>query len=312
MFHTKHNLGSFFIFILKKQYMASKYSDNDDVLQHNQRVSDFDTKTCEYLLPIKGYEKQPLVSLEEAIEPLVLCVPDVKQMAHLAKRACKKPPADGLTVDESASIMLYSMDWQPQKECLYHVLNATLRAKNRGKLVPWFSYLRLILTALDRLPSKHPIVYRGIKLDLRKDYSKGSPVIWWGFSSCTSTIDVLINEQFLGSSGTRTFFTIECTSGKDIRQHSYFAEEEEILLPPGREFQVVGCLNQSGGLHMIQLKEVQPLYPHLEPISTVRQSRTIFGIVKSSLIVFRIMNVYLQRFHRNFHQTGSVALERFL
>ena len=121
--------------------MASKYSDNDDVLQHNQRVSDFDTKTCEYLLPIKGYEKQPLVSLEEAIEPLVLCVPGVKQMAHLAKRACKKPPADGLTVDESASIMLYSMDWQPQKECLYHVLNATLRAKNRGKLVPWFSYL---------------------------------------------------------------------------------------------------------------------------------------------------------------------------
>jgi NAD:arginine ADP-ribosyltransferase len=250
--------------------MASKYSDSDDLLQHKQRVSDFDTKSCEYLLPIKGYEKQPLVSLEEAIEPLVLCVPDVKQMAHVAKRACKKPPADGLTVDESASIMLYSMDWQPREECLYHVLNTTLRAKNRAKLVPWFLYLKLILTALDRLPSKHPVVYRGIKLDLRKDYTKESPVIWWGFTSCTSSIDVLSNEQFLGSSGTRTFFTIQCTSGKDIRQHSYFADEEEILLPPGREFQVVGCLNQSGGLHMIQLKEVQPVYPHLEPLPKVR------------------------------------------
>ena len=306
IFHTKHHLGSFFIFKLQNS-MASKYSDSDDMLQHNQRVSDFDAKSCEYLLPIQGYEKRPLVSLEEAIEPIVPYVPRVKQMAHVAKHKCKKPPADGLTVDESASIMLYSMDWEPQEECLYHVLNGTLRSENRKKLLPWFSYLKLILTALDLLPSKHPIVYRGIKRDMGKDYPDGSTAIWWGFSSCTSNIGVLKNEQFLGSSGTRTFFTIECTSGKDIRQHSYFAEEEEILLPPGREFQVVGCLNQPGGLHMIQLKEVQPLYPHLEPVSKVRQSCAIFKIIESSLIVSRVTNVYLQRFHRILHQTGSVA-----
>ena len=287
--------------------MASKYSDSDDLPQHNQRVSDFDATPCEYLLPIQGYEKRPLVSLEEAIEPIVPYVPRVKQMAHVAKHKCKKPPADGLTVDESASIMLYSMDWHPREESLYRVLNAALRSEDRERLVPWFLYLKLILTALDRLPSKHPIVYRGIKRDMTKEYHGGSTAIWWGFSSCTSNIGVLKNEQFLGSSGTRTFFTIECTSGKDIRQHSYFAREEEILLPPGREFQVVGCLNQPGGLHMIQLKEVQPLYPHLEPVPKVRQSCTIFKIIESSLIVSRVTNAYLQRFHRILHQTGSVA-----
>ena len=254
--------------------MASKYSDNADELEHNQRISDFDQNPCEYLLPIKGYEKKPVVSLEEAIEPIVVYVPEVKRMAHLAKCRCKKPPADGLSVDESASIMLYSMDWQPKEECLYHVLNATLRSEDREKLVPWFLYLKLILTALDRLPLTHRSVYRGIKLDLTKDYSKGSRVIWWGFTSCTSTIAVLSNKDFMGSSGTRTFFTIECTSGKDISQHSYYANEEEILLPPGREFQVSACLDQSGGLYIVQLKEVQPLYPHLEPISKV--SETIF------------------------------------
>lgn len=254
--------------------MASKYSDNADELEHNQRISDFDQSPCEYLLPIKGYEKKPVVSLEEAIEPIVVYVPEVKRMAHLAKCRCKKPPADGLSVDESASIMLYSMDWQPKEECLYHVLNATLRSEDREKLVPWFLYLKLILTALDRLPLTHRSVYRGIKLDLTKDYSKGSRVIWWGFTSCTSTIAVLSNKDFMGSSGTRTFFTIECTSGKDISQHSYYANEEEILLPPGREFQVSACLDQSGGLYIVQLKEVQPLYPHLEPISKV--SETIF------------------------------------
>lgn len=252
--------------------MASKYADNPDVVQHNKRVSDFDPKPHEILLPIKGYEKQPLVSLEEAVEPLVPFVCDIKQMAHTAKRACKKPPADGLTVDESASIMLYSMEWDPQEECLYHVLNATLRAKDRKKLVPWFLYLKLFLTAFDRLPLRPPVAYRGVRRDLRKEYPERSTVIWWGFSSCTATLGVLSKEDFLGSTGTRTLFTIECVSGKDIRQHSYFEDEDEILLPPGREFQVVSCLNHSGNLYMIQLKEIQPEYPHLEPVSKVRRS----------------------------------------
>jgi hypothetical protein len=224
-------------------------------------------------MPIKGYEKKPLVSLEEAVEPIVEYVPDVKQMVYVAKMRCNDPPTDNLSSDESASLMLYSMEWEPQEECLYHVLNATLRSENRRKLIPWFLFLKLILTAFARLPrSNHSIVYRGVRRDMRKDYPKGSTIIWWGFSSCTATMDVLENEQFLGSTGTRTFFTIECTSGKDIRQHSYFQNENEILLPPGRQFQVVGCLNQSGGLYMLQLKEIEPPYPLLEPVSKVNQS----------------------------------------
>jgi hypothetical protein len=259
--------------------MASKYSNNDDEVQHNQRVSDFAAEPGKMLMPIKGYERQPLVSLEEAVEPIVPFVPDVKQMAYVAKMRCNDPPVDKLSLDESASIMLYSMDWEPQEECLYQVLNATLRAENRRKLVPWFLFLKLIMTAFARLPSSNcSVVYRGIKRDMRKEYPKGATIIWWGFSSCTATIDVLENEQFLGSTGTRTLFSIECTSGKDIRQHSYFQSEDEILLPPGRQFQVLGCLNQPGGLHMIQLKEIEPPYPLLEPVSKVKQSFIINSI----------------------------------
>jgi hypothetical protein len=224
------------------------------------------------LMPIQGYETKPLVTLEQAIEPIVQYVPDVKRMAYFAKINCKNPPADNLTLDESASIMLYSMDWEPKEQCLYHVINTTLRSENRGKLVPWFLYLKLLLTAFSRLPCKHLFVYRGIKRDMRQEYSIGATISWWGFSSCTSTMGVLENKQFLGSTGTRTLFTIECTSGKDIRQHSYFQKEDEILLPPGRQFQVVSCLDQSGGLYMIQLKEIEPLYPLLEPVSKVNQS----------------------------------------
>jgi hypothetical protein len=158
-------------------------------------------------------------------------------------------------------------------------LNATLRLENRKKLIPWFLFLKLFLTAFARLPpSNRFVVYRGIKRDMREDYPEGATIIWWGFSSCTSTMGVLKNEQFLGSKGTRTFFSIECTSGKDIRHHSYFQSEDEILLPPGRQFQVVSCLEQSGGLHMIQLKEIEPRYPLLEPVSKVKQSFIINSI----------------------------------
>jgi hypothetical protein len=250
--------------------MASKYSYDDDELQHNQRFSDLAAEPRRMLMPIQGYERKPLVSLEEAVEPIVPFVPDVKQMVYVAKMRCNDPPVDKLSLDESASIMLYSMDWEPQEECLYHVLNATLRAENRTKLTPWFLFLKLFLTAFARLPSSNcSVVYRGIKRDIREDYPKGAKIIWWGFSSCTSTMGVLKNKQFLGSTGTRTFFSIECTSGKDIRHHSYFQSEDEILLPPGRQFQVVSCLEQSGGLHMIQLKEIEPPYPLLEPVSKV-------------------------------------------
>jgi hypothetical protein len=252
--------------------MASKYPTNDNELQHSQRVSDFATEPCTMLMPIKGYERKPLVTLEEAVEPIVEYVPDVKQMAYVAKTKCKKIPANDLSLDESASLMLYSMEWEPQEECLYYVLNATLRSENRKKLVPWFLFLKLILTAFARLPSKHCFVYRGIKRDVSKDYPRGETVIWWGFSSCTSSMHVLENDQFLGSTGTRTFITIECTSGKDIQKYSSLPNEDEILLPPGRQFEVVSCLKQSGGLHMIQLKETEPPYPLLEPVSKVNQS----------------------------------------
>ncbi|CAF1246931.1 unnamed protein product [Didymodactylos carnosus] len=216
------------------------------------------------LLPIQGYEKKPLVSLEEAIEPLVSLVPDVKRMAYIAKMKCENPPADKLSLDESASVMLYSMEWEPQEECLYFVFNATLRAEKRQQLRPWFLYLKLLLTALAHLPSTHRFVYRGIKRDMRKDYPIGKTIIWWGFTSCTSKMHVLENEQFLGSTGTRTLFTIECDSGKDIRRHSQFETEDEILLPAARQFEVVSCLNQGSGLHLIQLKETQPPFPLIE------------------------------------------------
>jgi hypothetical protein len=230
------------------------------------RISDIIKEPKKMLMPIYGYENEPLVSLEEAVAPLVSILPRIQIYVHVAKERCDPIPADGLTQDQSASIMLYTMEWQPQEQCLYFVLNATLRAEDRRKLKPWFSYLKLILSALFRLPSSQRCIYRGAKVDLSGEYPRGKTFIWWGFSSSASRLEVLENDQFLGKTGTRTLFTIECNSGKNISRHSYYRSEEELLLLPARQFQVISCLEPAAGLHIIQLKEIESSIPLLEPV----------------------------------------------
>ncbi len=242
---------------------------------HIMRLSDIAENPNVLLMPIRGYSKTPIVSLEIAIEPLVGFLPAIQNYAYVAKERCNNTPADGLTRDESASIMVYSMGWEPNDECLYFVLNRTLRSKDRQQLSPWFLYLKLFLTALSHIPSRSRTVYRGVKLDLSEQYMPGTTVVWWGFSSCTSTMHVLQTEVFLGQTGARTLFTIECDSGKDIGKHSYFSMEDEILLPAATQFKVVSCLKQGHDLHLVQLREIQPPFPLLEPVST---SRTNIGL----------------------------------
>jgi hypothetical protein len=214
-------------------------------------------------MPVAGYEKMPLVSLEIAVEPLIDLLPTIQSYAYVAKQRCNEP-ADGLTSDESASIMLYTMGWEPLNECLYVALNSALRSEDRVNLKRWFSYLKLFVTALLRLPSQQLIVYRGIKLDVSHGYQPENTVVWWGFSSCSTSLGILESEHFLGVTGTRTIFVIQCDTGRDICKHSYFQTENEVLLLAATKFKVISCLQQGHGLKIIQLKEIQPTHPHLQ------------------------------------------------
>ncbi|CAF4258006.1 unnamed protein product, partial [Rotaria sordida] len=118
---------------------------------------------------------------------------------------------------------------------LYLLLNQSLRSKNREELKPWFSFLKLFLTGLYKLQSKSGIVWRGVRgIDLSSKYKTGTKFTWWEVSSCTTYIEVLESDQFLGKHGQRTLFSIECINGKSIVAHSYFKNaEKEIVLIPG-------------------------------------------------------------------------------
>jgi len=240
------------------------------------RFSDVAGEPCTMLTPIKGFSNYPLVSLEEAVEPIILIVHDVKTKAFIAKEGSKNP-SDDLSSDESASIALYTMEWEPYTSSLYYILNSTMRSEDREKLKPWFLYLKLILTALSHLPSIHLSIYRSLKLDIQIEYEKyqeGKDVVWWGFSSCTTNKNISQKQHFLTPSGTRTLFIIECFNGKDIGSHSYNKNDQEVLLLPATQFRVVCCDRRRDDLHKIYLKEVEPQSVLLEPVFSTSINQT--------------------------------------
>jgi len=85
-------------------------------------------------------------------------------------------------------------------------------------------------------------------------------------SSCTVSLEILQSEQFLGTEGLRTLFSIECQNGKSVVAHSHFKDtEKEVILMPGSYFEVVGQLHPAKDLHIIHLKEIQPPFPLVKP-----------------------------------------------
>jgi len=226
------------------------------------RLTDLTFEPKQILLPIKEYQKQPIVSLDKAIEPLISIVVDIKQMVSMAKKHRQKLK-DKLTLDESASITLYTLEWQPQESSFSCILNQNLRDENRDKLKPWFLYLRLFLSALSKLPkSSHQIIYRGVQMDLHDNFAKGKKIIWWGFASCTSSISTL--HDYLGEIGPRTIFNIESSSAKDISAYTLNSSGgKEVLIYPARQFQVLSSLDTGNQLRIIHIKEIPSPYPFI-------------------------------------------------
>jgi len=219
----------------------------------------------EHLEPIVEYAKEPLLPLVEACAPLVNIIDDLSVYVRLALVKTPHEPPDGLTFDESAAIRLYTIEWKESHKSLYWMLNYTLKMSDRQALRPYFKYLKLLLTALVKLPSA-PLqaVWRGVNKDLSKDFPRGTPVTWWAFSSCTTSLTVLENNMFLSNVGERTLFSVEAINGRSIRAHSHFDYEDEILLLPGTYMEVQSQLSPAPGLHIIHLKQIKPIETLLE------------------------------------------------
>jgi hypothetical protein len=225
-----------------------------------------------------------VVALEEAVKPIASILSNIDQKVYVAKFNYVDRQ-DGLTADMSAAIMIYTMGSSSDDKSLYHVLNSILRSDepNRSdQLKSWFLYLKLFITALSHLPSYRGTIYRGVKNNLSDFYTINKTFVWWGFSSCTKSINVLQSNLFLGNKGAGTLFIIDCFSGKDIGQHSHYPKEDEVLLVAARQFEVVGRLNLASDLWVIHIKETKPPFPFLETDNSISSTFEIVSPDKTN------------------------------
>jgi hypothetical protein len=199
--------------------------------------------------PIFGYEDSPILTLEEAVEKIIPLISRLMDYVAIAKTKCNRH-STLLTHDESAAIYLYSMP-TPFVFCL----NKTLQAENRNALKPWFAFLKLFITALEKLPSTEKNVWRGVSGDVSSIFADGDLHIWWGVNSCS--MDLKVVEQYLNE--TSTVFAIDAVDAKDISAFSTFPEEQEIVLMPGTRLRAkCQSINFQSRLFLVHLEEENP------------------------------------------------------
>jgi hypothetical protein len=215
---------------------------------------------------IEGYADEPLLSLAEACSPLTDIIHDLSSYVQMALDETLEEPPDGLTIDESAAIRLYTIEWDTPHSSLYSMLNKTLKKANREDLWPYFKYLKLFVTAVVKLPCLPPgTVWRGLTRTMSAEFPPVTAVTWWTFSSCTTGQAVLESNTHMGNKTERTLFAVEAINSRSIRAHSQFAAEDEILLLPGTRMIVDSQISPEPDLHIIHLKQVIPKNVLLEP-----------------------------------------------
>jgi hypothetical protein len=204
-------------------------------------------------LPVYGFRSQKLVSIEQALEPIVPQIDELPYYIKVAKKNCHYPSEHGLTRDESATVYIYTMEWGD--DSLYRVLNQALRSENRQALKIWFAYLKLMDTALDKLPTVKECVWRGVSLNIGDSFTKNQIVTWWSVNSCSASIDVIKN--FLGNSKKSTLFLIEAVNGKKVSGYTEYEKEDEVVLRPGTQLRVKSnALDSPYGSHVVHLIEI--------------------------------------------------------
>ena len=194
------------------------------------------------------YERLPILPLEKTVEDTSKLVPDILKHVSIAKEKCTRDSTI-LTLDESAAIYLYTMP----SSSVYKSLNIALRGENRQLLHPWLPFLKLLITALEKLPPFKDTIWRGVASDETSKFIGGSVYTWWGITSCSKSPNIA--QKYIGESG--TLFAIKTAHGKDVTMFSANRDEEEVILMPATR-----CLAKSQAaellsrLYIIHLQEV--------------------------------------------------------
>jgi len=169
----------------------------------------------------------------------------------------------GLTKEEVLAIYFYTLEWIPNSLNLYSRLNRDLSTKGRETNAPkWKHYLYYLFNGLRKIPKwiANQDLYRGVNQNLVKyypeKYAKGAEITWYGFTSTSTNLEKIMS--FIKSADGTIFSINGCFSGRSIKTVSFDPNEDEVLIPCGSCFSIIGIVPM-GNLTMIQMKQIPSL-----------------------------------------------------
>eukprot|EP01059_Diplonema_ambulator_P037159 TRINITY_DN9675_c0_g3_i1.p1 TRINITY_DN9675_c0_g3~~TRINITY_DN9675_c0_g3_i1.p1 ORF type:complete len:624 (+),score=278.94 TRINITY_DN9675_c0_g3_i1:54-1874(+) len=199
--------------------------------------------------PIEGVLEEPLrKTLAEACKGLNAKVESLEKKGHYYAGKQVGEPVKKMEGKLYAALLLYTSN------SIYGEMNKALRDQLKTQCRKYLPYLRMLFEATDHLQKHTRTLWRGIGVDLHKQYKEGSTVTWWSVSSCTSAQSVA--EGFMGGCGSSaTMLTIKCKRAIDISCITMYPHEKENILVPGTQLRVVTNKKVKGVTH-IELEEV--------------------------------------------------------
>jgi len=197
-----------------------------------QRISNIALTTNNPHQLLTGYQDEPRASLEEALEPVDGKMDNLVHHIKEAKAKCRYPSDHGLSRDESAAIYIYTMKWETR--CVHNQLHRALSSGDRSQVKPWFMYLKLLKSALDKLPTASTGVWQGTSFDdsLNDKFSSKSASLYTSLGSCSPSEEEVQKYLQKRSGPKRMFIRYESVNGKLVTGYTA-SKSNEIIIWPG-------------------------------------------------------------------------------
>ncbi len=222
------------------------------------RYNKIGIKKTDPLLLIIGYEHEPIVSLEEALEPFHGKIPHLGDQISDANSNCCHTSKHNLTDDESAALYLYLIIGD--KDTVHNHLQKAWDKNDRTQMKPWLKYLKLLKNGLSKLPDTTLEVWQGMSAekDMQETLQSDSSPLFTAMGLGSSLMEQVKNDlQGEPSSGT-ILVGYDRVDGKDVTDYvpsgqkpTQKSDQKEVLIWPGvklnktkkEEWDADGCMN---------------------------------------------------------------------
>lgn len=195
------------------------------------RYNGIGVSTTDPLLLIKGYEDERVGTLEEALQPFDGKITRLNDQIKEAKLKCHYPSEHHLTHDESAALYLYLT--QDEGDTVANRLQKAWATNDREQMKPWFKYLKLLKSGLDKLPAAKVEVWQGAGYDkdVEANLQAKSVTLFTSMGLSCPSLQQVKNDLQGNPNSKKLLVGYQSVDGKDVTGYGPTNQKETFIWP---------------------------------------------------------------------------------